>query len=64
MQFLQAKGLTSEEIDAAVKQASTQQSNVQSYRTQYAPVYGPSPYSVVPPPPYQWDWRDYFVRQR
>jgi len=27
----------------------------------YPPAYGPSPYSGVPPPSNQWDWRDYFI---
>jgi len=32
----------------------------QPYQTSYASPYGSSPYGV-PPPPNQWDWRDYFI---
>ncbi|KAF7339405.1 GRIP domain-containing protein [Mycena sanguinolenta] len=53
IQFLEAKGLTPAEIDLAVRQA-TQGSS-------YTPGYAPTPYPLIPPPPYRWDWRDYFI---
>lgn len=62
IQFLEAKGLTSVEIDDAIRQASLSQqprAPVQAYQGQ--PVYGPSPYQLAQPLPGQWDWRDYFV---
>jgi Pex14 N-terminal domain len=63
VQFLEAKGLTPPEIEDALKQAGSNQAT-QLYRQTYQaypPAYGPSPYSGVPPPSNQWDWRDYFV---
>ncbi|KAJ7492547.1 hypothetical protein FB451DRAFT_1078701 [Mycena latifolia] len=53
IQFLEAKGLTPTEIDLAVRQAA-QGSN-------YTPAYAPNQYPLIPPPPYRWDWRDYFI---
>ncbi|KAJ7103457.1 peroxisomal membrane anchor protein conserved region-domain-containing protein [Mycena belliarum] len=53
IQFLEAKGLTPAEIDLAVRQAA-QGSN-------YTTAYAPNQYSLMPPPPYRWDWRDYFI---
>ncbi|KAJ7631008.1 hypothetical protein FB45DRAFT_990856 [Roridomyces roridus] len=53
IQFLEAKGLTPAEIDLAIRQASQGPSN--------ATAYGPAPYALLPPPPYRWDWRDYFI---
>lgn len=65
IQFLEAKGLTSAEIDDAMKEAALLQggpSYAQPYRTAYPSAYPPSAYSVMGPPPTQpWDWRDYFV---
>ncbi|KAL0951092.1 hypothetical protein HGRIS_007830 [Hohenbuehelia grisea] len=58
IQFLEAKGLTPAEIDIAVKQASLNQTVAQPSPS--LPVYGPSPYPLVPPRQ-QWDWRDYFI---
>ncbi|KAJ7706100.1 peroxisomal membrane anchor protein conserved region-domain-containing protein, partial [Mycena rosella] len=53
IQFLEAKGLTPAEIDLAVRQAAQGSS--------YAPAYVPNQYPLMPPPPYRWDWRDYFI---
>ncbi|KAJ7783868.1 hypothetical protein DFH07DRAFT_908919 [Mycena maculata] len=53
IQFLEAKGLTPVEIDFAVRQAAQGSS--------YAPAYAPSGYPLMAPPPYRWDWRDYFI---
>ncbi|KAI0375364.1 hypothetical protein BV20DRAFT_960489 [Pilatotrama ljubarskyi] len=66
VQFLEAKGLTGPEIEEAMRQAamnqSSQRASVQAYPpSPYGPVYGPMPYSQAQPPPYQWDWRDYFI---
>ncbi|KAF9650503.1 hypothetical protein BDM02DRAFT_1386255 [Thelephora ganbajun] len=60
IQFLEAKGLTSAEIEDALRQASL--SNAARANASYPqPVYGPMPYQLVQPPPGQWDWRDYFI---
>jgi peroxin-14 len=62
VQFLEAKGLTSSEIEEAMRQAGSNQSASYVLAPQYAaypPVYGNSPYAAQPPQP--WDWRDYFV---
>jgi hypothetical protein len=56
IQFLEAKGLTPAEIDLAVRQAAQGSS--------YAPAYAQTQYPLLPPPPYRWDWRDYFVGTR
>ncbi|KAI1793914.1 peroxisomal membrane anchor protein conserved region-domain-containing protein [Ganoderma leucocontextum] len=63
VQFLEAKGLTGPEIDEAMRQAGANQTTPpQTYGpSAYAPAYGPMPYNPVQPPPYQWDWRDYFI---
>ncbi|KAJ6519903.1 hypothetical protein C8R45DRAFT_1048644 [Mycena sanguinolenta] len=53
IQFLEAKGLTPAEIDFAVRQAAQGSS--------YTPGYAQTPYPLIPPPPYRWDWRDYFI---
>ncbi|KIJ68369.1 hypothetical protein HYDPIDRAFT_165234 [Hydnomerulius pinastri MD-312] len=61
VQFLEAKGLTGPEIEEAMKQAANQTSRPpQQYQSPY-PAYGPSSYPGMPPPPQQWDWRDYFI---
>ncbi|KAI0330545.1 hypothetical protein GY45DRAFT_1323486 [Cubamyces sp. BRFM 1775] len=66
VQFLEAKGLTSPEIEEAMRQATMSQNATraapQPYGpSPYGPVYGPMPYTPVQPPPQQWDWRDYFI---
>ncbi|CAK5280554.1 unnamed protein product [Mycena citricolor] len=53
IQFLEAKGLTAQEIDIAIRQAT----NGPSYPATYN---GPFSY-MGQPPPYRWDWRDYFI---
>ncbi|KAJ7619105.1 hypothetical protein DFH06DRAFT_1482915 [Mycena polygramma] len=53
IQFLEAKGLTPAEIDLAIRQAAQGSS--------YAPAYTQAPYPLMSPPPYRWDWRDYFI---
>ncbi|KAJ7487679.1 hypothetical protein B0H11DRAFT_1721098 [Mycena galericulata] len=53
IQFLEAKGLTPPEIDLAVRQAAQGSS--------YPSGYAQNPYPLLPPPPYRWDWRDYFI---
>lgn len=61
VQFLEAKGLTSPEIEEALRQANNSRplpSHIQ--QPPYSPVYGPLPYVPQLNPP--WDWRDYFVR--
>ncbi|KAH9937113.1 peroxisomal membrane anchor protein conserved region-domain-containing protein [Fomitopsis serialis] len=66
VQFLEAKGLTSPEIDEAMKQAALQRGQMAlgpssvPYAPAYAPVYGPSPFAAQPPMQ-PWDWRDYFI---
>ncbi|KAJ7181737.1 hypothetical protein C8R43DRAFT_1055509 [Mycena crocata] len=55
IQFLEAKGLTPAEIDQAVRQAA--QGSSPSYPSGYAQ----NQYTLMPPPPYRWDWRDYFI---
>jgi len=62
IQFLEAKGLTSTEIEDALRQASLSNA-ARANAPQSQPVYGPMPYQLVQPPPGQWDWRDYFVWQ-
>lgn len=66
VQFLEAKGLNSAEIDEAMRQAALQRTQFASpssaapYGPPYAPVYGLQPFAgqpLVQP----WDWRDYFV---
>ena len=58
VQFLEAKGLTSAEIEDALKQAAL--SN--KYPASLVPAYGPFPYPVAATTiGQQWDWRDYFV---
>ncbi|KAK0208284.1 peroxisomal membrane anchor protein conserved region-domain-containing protein [Desarmillaria ectypa] len=54
IQFLESKGLNSQEIDIALRQSSNTS----------APVSYPAPYPVSPfptVPSTQWDWRDYFI---
>ncbi|KAJ7169956.1 hypothetical protein C8R46DRAFT_1349891 [Mycena filopes] len=53
IQSLEAKGLTPAEIDIAVRQAAQGSS--------YPPAYAQGPYQLIQPPPYRWDWRDYFI---
>ncbi|KAJ7254035.1 hypothetical protein B0H12DRAFT_1115652 [Mycena haematopus] len=53
IQFLEAKGLTPAEIDLAIRQAAQGSS--------YTPAYSQTPYPLMPPPSYRWDWRDYFI---
>ncbi|TFY58798.1 hypothetical protein EVJ58_g6190 [Rhodofomes roseus] len=66
VQFLEAKGLTSAEIDEAMRQAASQGGQMAPgpssvpYGPSYSPVYGPSPF-VAQPPMQPWDWRDYFI---
>ncbi|KAG5654088.1 hypothetical protein H0H81_007502 [Sphagnurus paluster] len=57
IQFLEAKGLTPQEIDVALKQAAN---TSPSYQSSYPPAY-PSPYAVGHLPAQRWDWRDYFI---
>ena len=57
VQFLEAKGLTPQEIDLAFKQAAA----ARPYQEQYGVTQGTQLYHLTPPPP-RWDWRDYFVR--
>src|SRR5882757_1022800 len=60
IQFLEAKGLASAEIEDALRQASL--SNAGRANASYPqPVYGPMPYQFTQPHPGHWDWRDYFV---
>ncbi|EIN13674.1 hypothetical protein PUNSTDRAFT_94903 [Punctularia strigosozonata HHB-11173 SS5] len=61
IQFLEAKGLTSAEIEEALRQASVNATAVPPRYTVYGPAYGPSPYPLVPPAAQPWDWRDYFI---
>ncbi|KIP12435.1 hypothetical protein PHLGIDRAFT_27265 [Phlebiopsis gigantea 11061_1 CR5-6] len=62
VQFLEAKGLNSSEIEEAMRQASAglplPLSTSQQYGA-YPPAYGPVQYTAQPP--HQWDWRDYFI---
>lgn len=66
VQFLEAKGLNSAEIDEAMRQAALQRTQVAPtssatpYGPAYAPVYGPQPFPAQPLVQ-PWDWRDYFV---
>lgn len=66
VQFLEAKGLASPEIEEAMRQAARNQTvsvpSQQSYgpSPSYGPVYGPMPYSAQAPSQ-PWDWRDYFI---
>ncbi|KZT05941.1 uncharacterized protein LAESUDRAFT_654987 [Laetiporus sulphureus 93-53] len=66
VQFLEAKGLSSAEIDEAMRQAALSQgqmnarTSVQTYPSAYPPAYGPAPYPAQPPVQ-PWDWRDYFI---
>ncbi|KAI6005306.1 peroxisomal membrane anchor protein conserved region-domain-containing protein [Pisolithus orientalis] len=61
VQFLEAKGLTSPEIEEALKQAANKTPPLQpSPQTHsHSVLYGPSPYNALQPQP--WDWRDYFI---
>ena len=64
VQFLEAKGLTSPEIEEAMRQASATQPvsyNTPQYGTYQSP-YGPVTYTTAQPP-HIWDWRDYFVSE-
>ncbi|KAG6850492.1 hypothetical protein H0H93_012493 [Arthromyces matolae] len=58
MQFLEAKGLSPQEIDAAFKQAAL---NTQgpSHGQSYSATYTQYPLGV--PAATRWDWRDYFI---
>ncbi|PCH33794.1 hypothetical protein WOLCODRAFT_135327 [Wolfiporia cocos MD-104 SS10] len=65
MQFLEAKGLTSAEIDEAMRQSAMSRVQLAAgpavpYASAYPPGYGPSPYAAQPPVQ-PWDWRDYFI---
>ncbi|KAI0030648.1 peroxisomal membrane anchor protein conserved region-domain-containing protein [Vararia minispora EC-137] len=55
VQFLQAKGLTPAEIDAAIRQSAPNSSSGPQYA---GPIY-PAAYGSPQPSP--WDWRDYFI---
>ncbi|KAK2461859.1 hypothetical protein APHAL10511_006322 [Amanita phalloides] len=55
VQFLEAKGLSPQEIDLAFKQAAA----AQPYQVQYVPTHGSPPYQLAHGP--RWDWRDYFI---
>lgn len=57
IQFLEAKGLTPQEIDIAIKQSS---SSTQSPNHQPAFVANYSQ-TLYPPGAQRWDWRDYFA---
>lgn len=72
IEFLESKGLTSPEIEEAMRQASSANSSVasssppvavQNPAQQYTQSYLPSTYTVLAQPPAipQLDWRDYFV---
>ncbi|KAH9847355.1 peroxisomal membrane anchor protein conserved region-domain-containing protein [Lenzites betulinus] len=66
IQFLEAKGLTSPEIEEALRMSASSQAapraSMQGYPpSPYGPVYGPMPYSPAQAPPQEWDWRDYFI---
>ncbi|KAG5733177.1 hypothetical protein E4T56_gene13835, partial [Termitomyces sp. T112] len=58
IQFLEAKGLNPQEIDTALKQATSNNSGP-SYQQNYPPGYGA--YHLGAPPSQRWDWRDYFI---
>ncbi|KAF8641043.1 hypothetical protein AX17_000687 [Amanita inopinata Kibby_2008] len=60
IQFLEAKGLTPQEIDYAFKQTSVGSVTPQ-LQAQYGHSYGPVPYHLASAPPSRWDWRDYFI---
>ncbi|KAF8523131.1 peroxisomal membrane anchor protein conserved region-domain-containing protein [Hysterangium stoloniferum] len=69
IEFLESKGLTSLEIEDAMKQAATgavttsvtqTNASVPAPASQYAPSYAPSTYTMPPSVP-QLDWRDYFI---
>ncbi|KAF8912725.1 hypothetical protein CPB84DRAFT_1759340 [Gymnopilus junonius] len=57
IQFLEAKGLNSAEIDLALRQAALRNTSV-SAPAPYAAAYGHNPYLH---PAQRWDWRDYFI---
>ncbi|KAF8350000.1 hypothetical protein F5887DRAFT_943264 [Amanita rubescens] len=56
VQFLEAKGLSPQEIDLAFRQAAT----AHPYQAQHGPAQGSSLYNLASPPT-RWDWRDYFI---
>ncbi|TFK77030.1 hypothetical protein BDN72DRAFT_866834 [Pluteus cervinus] len=55
IQFLEAKGLSPQEIDFAFKQASAQPINSSAYAYPTAP-------GIIGSQNLSWDWRDYFVQ--
>ncbi|PPQ88658.1 hypothetical protein CVT25_010234 [Psilocybe cyanescens] len=57
IQFLEAKGLSPQEIDIAMKQAAFASPS----RVPYANSYAPNPYTVASVQRQRWDWRDYFI---
>ncbi|KAG6878378.1 hypothetical protein C0993_007560 [Termitomyces sp. T159_Od127] len=57
IQFLEAKGLTPQEIDAALKQATSNNPGP-SYQQSYPAGYGAYHLGA---PTQRWDWRDYFI---
>ncbi|KZV71284.1 hypothetical protein PENSPDRAFT_751843 [Peniophora sp. CONT] len=59
VQFLQAKGLTPQEIDIAMGQAAPAASGPSTYASPYPSAYAPM--GAYPPGPQPWDWRDYFI---
>ncbi|KAG6842596.1 hypothetical protein C0991_000122 [Blastosporella zonata] len=59
IQFLEAKGLTPQEIDIALKQTTLNNSGP-SYQHPYSSGYGASTFSGHPTGQ-RWDWRDYFI---
>ncbi|GJJ08774.1 hypothetical protein Clacol_002993 [Clathrus columnatus] len=69
IEFLESKGLTTSEIEDALKQASEVTKLSQTFTSsqepvlRYTPSYAPSTYTVVAPPPPvpSLDWRDYFI---
>jgi len=61
IQFLEAKGLTPQEIDIALKQAALHNPGP-SYQTPYSAGYAPPVYPLVDGSiAHRWDWRDYFI---
>lgn len=59
VQFLQAKGLTPQEIDMAMSQAAPSAPGPSTYAAPYPQAY--APLGAYPSAPQPWDWRDYFV---
>ncbi|EKM83825.1 hypothetical protein AGABI1DRAFT_117296 [Agaricus bisporus var. burnettii JB137-S8] len=57
IQFLEAKGLTPQEIDIAIKQSSSS-TQFPNHQPAFVANYSQTSY---PPGAQRWDWRDYFV---